>query len=127
MGSLSDDFLPSDINNLSNLRYMKLPRDIISSICGIGKLKSLQELDRFDLRNEMGYRIDEFKNLNDICKLGINCLENVKDVEEARNAQLCKKMRLTCLDLVWRVGTTVGGFLSSRTALFADEDLIGEN
>ncbi|KAH0463572.1 hypothetical protein IEQ34_008154 [Dendrobium chrysotoxum] len=101
MRNLSDDFLPSDINNLSNLRYMKLPRDIISSICGIGKLKSLQELDMFDLRNEMGYRIDEFKNLNDLCKLGIHRLENVEDAEEARNAQLCKKMRLTDLTLHW--------------------------
>ncbi|KAL0910426.1 hypothetical protein M5K25_021408 [Dendrobium thyrsiflorum] len=82
-----DDFLPSDINNLSNLCYLKLPRNYISSICGIGKLYSLQELYMFDLRNEMGYRIDELKYLNDICKLGINCLENVKDVEEARIAQ----------------------------------------
>ncbi|KAH0463520.1 hypothetical protein IEQ34_008102 [Dendrobium chrysotoxum] len=97
-----DDFLPSDINNLSNLRYVKLPVNCISSICGIGKLNSLQELDMFDLRNEMGYRIDELKYLNDLCKLGINCLENVKDVEEARNAQLCEKRRLTDLTLNWR-------------------------
>ncbi|KAL0920631.1 hypothetical protein M5K25_009779 [Dendrobium thyrsiflorum] len=96
-----DDFLPSDINNLSNLRYLKLPRNYISSICGIGKLYSLQELYMFDLRNEMGYRIDELKYLNDLCKLGINCLENVKDVEEARIAQLCGKRRLTDLTLCW--------------------------
>ncbi|KAL0910428.1 hypothetical protein M5K25_021410 [Dendrobium thyrsiflorum] len=96
-----DDFLPSDINNLSNLCYLKLPRNYISSICGIGKLYSLQELYMFDLRNEMGYRIDELKYLNDICKLGINCLENVKDVEEARIAQLCDKRRLTDLTLCW--------------------------
>ncbi|KAH0448245.1 hypothetical protein IEQ34_022045 [Dendrobium chrysotoxum] len=96
-----DDFLPSDINNLSNLRYLKLPRNYISSMCGIGKLNSLQELYMFDLRNEMGYRIDELKYLNDLCKLGINCLENVKDAEEARNAQLCDKRRLTDLTLCW--------------------------
>ncbi|KAH0463674.1 hypothetical protein IEQ34_008256 [Dendrobium chrysotoxum] len=114
MRSLSDDFLPSDINNLSNLRYMKLPRDIMPSICGIGKLKYLQELNMFDLRNEMGYRIDEFKNLNDLCKLGIHCLENVKDAEEARNAQLCKKMRLTDLALQW-------GNSNSRRNINSDE------
>ncbi|KAH0461879.1 hypothetical protein IEQ34_009454 [Dendrobium chrysotoxum] len=100
-GDEGDDFLPSDINNLSNLRYVKLPENCISSISGIGKLNSLQELDMFDLRDVSGYRIGELKNMNDLCKLGINCLENVKDAEEARNAQLCEKRRLTNLTLCW--------------------------
>ncbi|KAI0503557.1 hypothetical protein KFK09_014491 [Dendrobium nobile] len=91
----------SPINNLSSLRYMKLPKNCISSICEIGKLKSLQELDHFILRDVSGYRIGELKNMNDLYKLGINCLENVKDGEEARNAQLCKKKRLTDLTLCW--------------------------
>ncbi|KAL0928358.1 hypothetical protein M5K25_000235 [Dendrobium thyrsiflorum] len=95
------EFLPSDINNLSNLRHVKLSHEYISSICGIGKLKSLQELHIFDLRDEMGYRIDEFKYLNYLCKLGINCLENVKDAEEARDAQLSEKKRLISLYLSW--------------------------
>ncbi|KAL0928375.1 hypothetical protein M5K25_000251 [Dendrobium thyrsiflorum] len=95
------EFLPSDINKLSNLHHVKLSHEYISSICGIGKLKSLQELHIFDLRNEMGYRIDEFKYLNDLCILGINCLENVKDAEEALDAQLCEKKRLTNLTLSW--------------------------
>ncbi|KAL0928411.1 hypothetical protein M5K25_000290 [Dendrobium thyrsiflorum] len=95
------EFLPCDINNLSNLRHVKLSHEYISSICGIGKLKSLQELHMFDLRNEMGYGIDEFKYLNDLCKLGINCLENVKNTEEARDAQLCEKKRLTDLTFSW--------------------------
>ncbi|KAH0452271.1 hypothetical protein IEQ34_019570 [Dendrobium chrysotoxum] len=96
-----DDFLPSDINNLSNLHYVKLPEDCISSICGIGKLKSLQELNMFDLRDVSGYRIGELENMNDLCKLGIDCLENVKDAEEASSAKLCAKRRLTNLTLCW--------------------------
>ncbi|PKU61941.1 putative disease resistance RPP13-like protein 1 [Dendrobium catenatum] len=96
-----DDILPSDINNLSNLRYMKLPKNGISSICEIGKLKYLQYLYKFILRDVSGYRIGELKNMNDLYKLGINCLENVKDGEEARNAQLCEKRRLTDLTLCW--------------------------
>ncbi|KAH0461823.1 hypothetical protein IEQ34_009398 [Dendrobium chrysotoxum] len=95
------DFFPSDINNLSNLHYLRLSGDYNSSICGIGKLNSLQELDMFHIRNEMGYRIDELKYLNDLCKLGINCLENVKDAEEARNTRLYEKKRLTDLTLCW--------------------------
>ncbi|KAI0503730.1 hypothetical protein KFK09_014669 [Dendrobium nobile] len=95
------DFLPNDINNLLNLCYVKLPKNCISWICEIGKLKSLQEVDMFDLRDVSGYRIGEMKNMNDLYKLGINCLENVKDGEEARNAQLCEKRRLTDLTLCW--------------------------
>ncbi|KAH0463612.1 hypothetical protein IEQ34_008194 [Dendrobium chrysotoxum] len=96
-----DDFLPSDINNISNLHYVKLPKDCISSIRGIGKLKSLQELWMFDLRDVSGYRIGELENMNDLCKLGISCLENVNDAEEAYSAKLCAKRRLTNLTLCW--------------------------
>ncbi|PKU59096.1 putative disease resistance protein RGA3 [Dendrobium catenatum] len=39
--------------------------------------------------------------MNDLCKLGINCLENVKDTEEACSAKLCEKRRLTDLTLCW--------------------------
>ncbi|KAI0514055.1 hypothetical protein KFK09_010089 [Dendrobium nobile] len=97
-----DDFLPRDINNLSNLRYVKFPNEYyISSIYGIGKLKSLSELHMFSPRDASGYRFGELENMNDLCKLGINCLESVKDAEEARNAQLCEKRRLTDLILRW--------------------------
>ncbi|PKU80398.1 Putative disease resistance protein RGA4 [Dendrobium catenatum] len=105
LGALSQpniyDFLPSNFNNLSNLRYMKFRHNYISLICGIGKLKSLQELNMFDLRDVSGYRIGELENMNDLCKLGINCLENVKDAEEACSAKLCAKKRLTDLTLRW--------------------------
>ncbi|KAH0461373.1 hypothetical protein IEQ34_008948 [Dendrobium chrysotoxum] len=96
-----DDFLPSDINNLSNLRYVKLPGNYISSICGIGKLKYLAELNKFVVRDMSGYRIGELENMNDLCILGIYNLENVKDAEEACSAKLCAKRRLTDLTLCW--------------------------
>ncbi|KAL0928305.1 hypothetical protein M5K25_000178 [Dendrobium thyrsiflorum] len=99
--SQNDDFLPSDINKLSNLRYMKLPKNYFSSICGIGKLKSLSELDMFDLRDASGYRIGELENMHDLCILGINCLENVKVAEEACSAKLYTKRRLADLTLCW--------------------------
>ncbi|KAL0920594.1 hypothetical protein M5K25_009739 [Dendrobium thyrsiflorum] len=96
-----DDFFPSDINNLSNLHYVKLPKSYISSICGIGKLKSLQELNMFNIRDVSGYRIGELENMDDLYKLGINFLENVKDAGEACSAKLCAKRRLTNLTLCW--------------------------
>ncbi|PKU60470.1 putative disease resistance protein RGA4 [Dendrobium catenatum] len=95
------DFLPNDINNLSNLRCVKFPMNYNSSICGVGKLKSLQQLSMFDLRNVSGYRIGELENMNDLCKLGINCLENVKDAEEVCSAKLYAKRRLIDLTLCW--------------------------
>ncbi|PKU83876.1 Putative disease resistance RPP13-like protein 1 [Dendrobium catenatum] len=94
-------FLPSDISNLSNLRCAKFPNIYNSSICGAGKLKSLQELSMFDLRDVNGYRIVELENMNDLCILGINCLENVKDAEEACSAKLYVKRRLIDLTLCW--------------------------
>ncbi|KAI0514059.1 hypothetical protein KFK09_010093 [Dendrobium nobile] len=100
-GKFDDDFLSSDINNLSNLRYLILPGNYISSIYAIGKLKSLQALYMFDLKDVSGYRIVEMQNMNDLCILGINCLENVKDAEEACSAKLCAKRRLTDLTLCW--------------------------
>ncbi|KAL0918812.1 hypothetical protein M5K25_010851 [Dendrobium thyrsiflorum] len=99
--SKGDDFLPSDINNLSNLHYMKIPENYISSICGIGKLKSLQDLHMFNHRDVSGYRIGELENMNDLCKLQIYNLGDVKDAEEACRAKLCAKMRLTYLTLCW--------------------------
>ncbi|KAI0514127.1 hypothetical protein KFK09_010161 [Dendrobium nobile] len=95
------NFLPSGINSLSNLRYVKLPDDCISSICGIGKLKYLTELDNFVVRDVSGYRIGELENMNDLRILGIYNLENVKDSEEACSAKLYAKRRLTRLTLCW--------------------------
>ncbi|XP_028553171.1 disease resistance protein RGA2-like [Dendrobium catenatum] len=78
-----------------------LPQYYISLICGIGKLKFLQELN-IDLRDVSGYRIKELENMNDLCELRINCLENVKNAEEACSAKLRAKTRLTDLTLCWR-------------------------
>ncbi|KAH0451264.1 hypothetical protein IEQ34_018563 [Dendrobium chrysotoxum] len=79
----------TDVNNLINLRYLELPEKYISLIRGIGRLKFLQELNMFDLKSEMGYRIDELEYLNELCKLGNNCLENAKDAEEAYSVKSC--------------------------------------
>ncbi|KAI0514117.1 hypothetical protein KFK09_010151 [Dendrobium nobile] len=95
------NFLPSGINSLSNLRYVKLPDDCILSICGIGKLKYLTELNKFVVRDVSGYRIEELENMNDLRILVIDNLENVKDAEEACSAKLCAKRRLTYLTLWW--------------------------
>ncbi|KAL0927786.1 hypothetical protein M5K25_001996 [Dendrobium thyrsiflorum] len=105
--------LPRSLSNLYHLQYIIYDspsydrpwelgqHNCISSIRGIGKFKFLQELNMFNLRDVSGYRIGELENMNDLCKLGINCLENVKDAKEAFSAKLCEKMRLTDLTLCW--------------------------
>ncbi|PKU79062.1 Disease resistance protein RGA2 [Dendrobium catenatum] len=95
------EIILKEIGNFLHLRYLRIYENCISSICGIGKLKSLQELNMFDVRDVNGYRIVELENLNDLWKLRINCLENVKDAEEACSAKLCAKMRLIDLTLCW--------------------------
>ncbi|XP_020598241.1 disease resistance protein RGA2-like [Phalaenopsis equestris] len=102
-GSWSDDFLPGKVSNLSNLRHLELPGDV--SVPGIGKLRSLQELKEFNVKNENGYRIGELKHMNELRKLKVHFLENVKDAGEAGNAKLFEKRKLTDLFLNW--GKTV--------------------
>ncbi|KAL0920739.1 hypothetical protein M5K25_009902 [Dendrobium thyrsiflorum] len=94
-------FLPKDLNNLFNLRYLKLPWDYIEGMHGIGKLKSLQELDGFYVKNEIGYRIGELEHMNDLRQLRIKLLQNVKDAEESCSAKLSEKRNLKNLTLQW--------------------------
>ncbi|XP_020592452.1 putative disease resistance protein RGA3 [Phalaenopsis equestris] len=101
----SDDFLPGNASNLSNLRYLELPPNVFSSVPGIGKLRSLQELNEFNVKNENGYRIGELEHMRELRKLNIHFLENVKNAVEARNAKLFEKRKLTDLCLNW--GNTV--------------------
>ncbi|KAL0920747.1 hypothetical protein M5K25_009911 [Dendrobium thyrsiflorum] len=99
--SIHNDFLPKDLNNLFNLRYLKLPWDDIHGMHGIGKLKSLQGLDGFYVKNEIGYKIGELEHMNDLHQLRIKFLENVKDAEEACSAKLYQKRNLKDLSLDW--------------------------
>ncbi|KAI0514231.1 hypothetical protein KFK09_010266 [Dendrobium nobile] len=98
---IHNDFLPKDLNNLFNLRHLKLPWDVIHGMHAIGKLKSLQGLDGFYVKNEIGYKIGELEHMNDLCRLRIKLLQNVKDVEEACSAKIYQKRNLMDLSLEW--------------------------
>ncbi|KAH0463457.1 hypothetical protein IEQ34_008039 [Dendrobium chrysotoxum] len=98
---IHNDFLPKDLNNLFNLRYLKLPWDVIPGMHGIGKLKSLQGLDGFYVKNEIGYKTGELEHMNDLHQLRIKLLENVKDAEEACSAKIYQKRNLMDLSLEW--------------------------
>ncbi|PKU64512.1 Putative disease resistance protein RGA3 [Dendrobium catenatum] len=98
---IKNDFLPKDLNNLFNLRDLKLTWDVIPGMHGIGKLKSLQRLDGFYIKNEIGYKIGELEHMNDLRQLRIKLLQNVKDAEEACSAKLYQKRNLMDLSLEW--------------------------
>ncbi|KAH0448546.1 hypothetical protein IEQ34_022346 [Dendrobium chrysotoxum] len=68
---------------------------------GIGKLKSLQGLDGFYVKNEIGYKIGELEHMNDLRQLRITLLKNVEDVEEVCSAKIYQKRNLMDLSLEW--------------------------
>ncbi|KMT17020.1 hypothetical protein BVRB_2g042220 [Beta vulgaris subsp. vulgaris] len=69
---------------------------------GIGRLTSLQTLDKFVLGAKGVSRISELRNLNHLHgKLAILGLENVTRVKDAEEAQLHKKCGLEELNLQW--------------------------
>uniref|UniRef100_A0ACD5U833 Uncharacterized protein n=1 Tax=Avena sativa TaxID=4498 RepID=A0ACD5U833_AVESA len=71
----------------------------------IGSRRSLQTLPPFNVRNEHGYEVKQLRDLNNLrgC-LEIGCLESVKCKEEALEANLGAKERLTKLKLEWSLG-----------------------
>ncbi|XAR54393.1 hypothetical protein NMG60_11029498 [Bertholletia excelsa] len=89
------------MGNLANLRHLYFP-PLEEMPLGIGKLTSLQILSSFFIRKGNGSRIKELGDLNHlrgtVCIFG---LENIVDVEDARNAKLKNKLKLSKLSMLW--------------------------
>ncbi|RWR91859.1 putative disease resistance protein RGA3 [Cinnamomum micranthum f. kanehirae] len=97
--------LPNDLSNLVNLRHLSNPSFIyiLSRIGRIGRLKGLQTLGHFIVGKETGRGINELKDLIHLRGyLCISELENVVNVEEAKEAQLKTKQKIDCLVLQWK-------------------------
>ncbi|XP_077239474.1 putative disease resistance RPP13-like protein 1 [Tasmannia lanceolata] len=96
--------LAKGITNLVNLRHIVLhwgPWDLLS-VPGIGKLTSLQTLAKFKVCKESGCQIGELKNMRNIeGRLDISGLEDVQNIEEAKEANLKDKKYLNELSLKW--------------------------
>lgn len=72
------------------------------SFPNIGRLSSLQTIPDFTVRNEQGYEVKHLRDLNKLRGiLRIYGLRNVKSKEEALEANLGAKERLTKLALYW--------------------------
>lgn len=95
--------LPRDMSNLVKLRHFLVCEDEThASIVEVGKLKSLQELRRFVVRQ--GFELKQLGHLVELCgSLRIDNLENVQLKEEADEAKLMQKSRLQELKLCWNI------------------------
>ncbi|XXG41013.1 hypothetical protein AAC387_Pa01g1579 [Persea americana] len=98
--------LPSDLSNLVNLRHLHYDALRVSTPPRIGTLKSLQMLMYFNVGKEIGCGINELKDMIHLRGyLRISKLENVVNVEEAKEAQLKNKQKIDRLGLRWKCGS----------------------
>ncbi|XXG40994.1 hypothetical protein AAC387_Pa01g1564 [Persea americana] len=95
--------LPSNLSNLVNLRHLHFYPSSVSIPPRIGALKGLQTLSNLIVGKEIGRGINELKDLIHLSGfLCISKLENVVNVEEAKEAQLKNKEKIDSLELVWK-------------------------
>ncbi|XP_051230223.1 uncharacterized protein [Lolium perenne] len=96
--------LLGDMTNLVKLRhFLSHNEEVHSNICNVGKLYSLQQLQRFEVKKESsGFELRELGKLEDLGgSLAIYNLDNAA-VNEAHEAKLSYKYRLHKLTLNWK-------------------------
>lgn len=96
--------LPQGIENLINLLVLDLTDTdkLVEMPFRVGNLKKLQTLSKFIVGKDNQFSIRELKDLLHLKgQLSIMGLENVKDVQDARDASLKGKPKLVSLDLKW--------------------------
>uniref|UniRef100_A0A453CZG2 NB-ARC domain-containing protein n=3 Tax=Aegilops tauschii subsp. strangulata TaxID=200361 RepID=A0A453CZG2_AEGTS len=92
--------VPTDMNNLVNLRHLIAHEKVHHAIVRVSKMTSLQEL-KFKVQNVGSFGIGQLQSMNELVLLGISQLENVKTKKEARGAKLIDKEYLETLSLSW--------------------------
>lgn len=94
------ELIESSTADLINLRNLVCNRGVKFS--NIGRSILLQRMPPFTIRKEQGYEIKQLRDINKLRgMLWINGLENVKKKEEALEANIGAKKRLTGLNLAW--------------------------
>ncbi|KAG8365034.1 hypothetical protein BUALT_Bualt18G0061000 [Buddleja alternifolia] len=69
---------------------------------GLGDLTCLRQLSIFIVGQDASHQINQLKELNLGGKLSIKGLENVRNLEDAKSANLMAKRNLTYLSLYWK-------------------------
>ncbi|KAK4565209.1 hypothetical protein RGQ29_007033 [Quercus rubra] len=95
--------LPKGMKHMKSLMYLGITGcDSLTRMPeGMGQLTCLQSLSFFIVGNKNGYQVSELKGLNLRNKLTIKELDNVKNSEEAKSANLIGKKILHSLSLDW--------------------------
>ncbi|KAF7006023.1 hypothetical protein CFC21_021094 [Triticum aestivum] len=94
--------LQEGLSRLTQLRYLKAQKKTISGIELIGRLRSLKELEEYEVGSNMKHNICQLGELDELQgKLTITNLQNVRCREEANGAKLFKKKNLNKLTLWW--------------------------
>ncbi|KAL4601811.1 hypothetical protein ACB092_10G009200 [Castanea dentata] len=96
--------LPNGMKHMKNLMYLE-NNGCDSLTCmpeGMGQLICLQSLSCFIVGKDNGYQISELKGLNLRNHLRIVKLGNVRNLLEAKTANLIGKQNLHSLSLVWQ-------------------------
>ncbi|CAD6266934.1 unnamed protein product [Miscanthus lutarioriparius] len=112
--------LPRDVKNLVKLRHLLVQDDTIhSSITDVGKLKSLQELRRFVVKQDhQGFELRQIGHLEELHgSLCIDSLEKVHVPEEADEAKLMLKSHLHELILRWNINWLADDFALQKHVL----------
>ncbi|CAD6343754.1 unnamed protein product [Miscanthus lutarioriparius] len=112
--------LPRDVSNLVKLRHLLVQDDTIhSSITEVGKLKSLQELRRFVVKQDhQGFELRQIGHLEELHgSLCIDSLEKVHVPEEADEAKLMLKSHLHELILRWNINWHADDFALQKHVL----------
>ncbi|CAN6342834.1 unnamed protein product [Urochloa humidicola] len=102
VGKFGNSMIPAHMNSLVSLRHLNAPKGWHSSISGIGKMTSLQELHDFSVRNCRDFKITELKSMNELVQISVSQLENVTTGHEAFTARLRDKQHLEMLQLSWK-------------------------
>ncbi|CAL5422949.1 unnamed protein product [Camellia sinensis] len=95
--------LPKRMKHMRNLTYLDITRcnSLTSMPDKMGQLTCLQRLSMFIVGQDEGYQIGELKELNLGGTLSIKRLENVRNSEDAKKANLKGKHDLISLELCW--------------------------
>lgn len=95
--------LPRGIVNLCNLRHLiDGGRHYLGRVSEIGKMTCLQELDALYIENDLGHKITELKELQELRgALAVYNLENIESAEEACQAKFKEKKCLAELRFSW--------------------------
>ena len=113
--------LPKNFGNLISLRHFCIDRTQLSSDCtftGVGRLTCLRTLPLFVVSQEKGCQIEELGGLNNLqAELKIYGLEDVRNMEEARNANISSKSNIHTLGFHWGFGFMNEGVSEEKDVL----------